>query len=113
MSSDRFVDLIISSRSLTFICPVSIGMIVTETFGKLEKIMNFSVTAVAYSIIISSYPAGTSQPSNLVVLIHDAFQPLGFWDGFMPPPNWQGVMIDTHIYQTFSVPVRLESFFGS
>ncbi|PPQ67919.1 hypothetical protein CVT25_000331 [Psilocybe cyanescens] len=48
------------------------------------------------------FPFGTSQQSNLVVLIHDAFQPLSYWDGFMPPPNWQGVMIDTHIYQMFS-----------
>jgi len=35
-------------------------------------------------------------------MIHDAFQPLSFWDGFMPPPNWQGVILDTHIYQMFS-----------
>ena len=24
----------------------------------------------------------------------------------MPPPNWQGVLIDTHIYQMFSDAVR-------
>ena len=23
----------------------------------------------------------------------------------MPPPNWQGVILDTHIYQMFSVAV--------
>ncbi|KDR85713.1 hypothetical protein GALMADRAFT_218808 [Galerina marginata CBS 339.88] len=49
------------------------------------------------------YPFGTSQQSNLVVMIHDAFQPLSYWTGFMPAPNWQGVIIDTHIYQMFSV----------
>ncbi|GLB35841.1 putative glycosyl hydrolase 5 (cellulase A) family protein [Lyophyllum shimeji] len=49
------------------------------------------------------YPYGTSQQSNTVVLLHDAFQPLSYWQGFMPPPNWQGVMMDTHIYQMFSV----------
>lgn len=39
-------------------------------------------------------------------MIHDAFQPLSYWSGFMPPPNWQGVLIDTHIYQMFSDAVR-------
>ncbi|KAF9469829.1 exo-1,3-beta-glucanase [Collybia nuda] len=49
------------------------------------------------------FPYGTSQQSNTVVLIHDAFQPLSYWNGFMSPPNWEGVMMDTHIYQMFSV----------
>jgi len=35
-------------------------------------------------------------------MIHDAFQPLSFWTGFMQPPNWEGVILDTHIYQMFS-----------
>lgn len=35
-------------------------------------------------------------------MIHDAFQPLSSWDNFMPAPQWQGVIIDTHIYQMFS-----------
>jgi len=49
------------------------------------------------------YPFGTSQTSNTVVMIHDAFQPLSYWDGFMTPPNYDGVAMDTHIYQIFSV----------
>ncbi|KAF4604892.1 exo-1,3-beta-glucanase [Pleurotus pulmonarius] len=49
------------------------------------------------------FPFGTSQQGNTVVLIHDAFQPLSFWDDFMDPPHWEGVAIDTHIYQMFSV----------
>ncbi|KAF8910117.1 glycoside hydrolase family 5 protein [Gymnopilus junonius] len=48
------------------------------------------------------YPYGTSQQGNTIVMIHDAFQPLSYWDNFMPSPNWQGVFIDTHIYQMFS-----------
>lgn len=40
-------------------------------------------------------------------MIHDTFQPLSYWDGFMPYPNWQGVIIDTHIYQMFSQSVIL------
>ncbi|KAF9454195.1 glycoside hydrolase family 5 protein [Macrolepiota fuliginosa MF-IS2] len=48
------------------------------------------------------FPFGTSQQSNIMVMIHDAFQPLSFWNGFMQPPNWEGVLLDTHIYQMFS-----------
>ncbi|KAJ3508611.1 hypothetical protein NLJ89_g5658 [Agrocybe chaxingu] len=52
------------------------------------------------------WPFGTSQQSNLVVMIHDAFQSLSYWNGFMQPPNWQGVILDTHIYQMFSVAMQ-------
>ncbi|KIM47526.1 glycoside hydrolase family 5 protein [Hebeloma cylindrosporum] len=49
------------------------------------------------------FPFGNSQESNLVVMIHDAFQPISYWNGFMAPPNWEAVILDTHIYQMFSV----------
>ncbi|KAJ8474805.1 hypothetical protein ONZ45_g15825 [Pleurotus djamor] len=48
------------------------------------------------------FPFGTSQQSNTVLLIHDAFQPLSSWSDFMSPPHWEGVAMDTHIYQMFS-----------
>lgn len=48
------------------------------------------------------FPYGTSQQSNTLVLLHDAFQSLSYWNGFMTAPNWQGVAMDTHIYQVFS-----------
>ncbi|THH03835.1 hypothetical protein EW145_g5968 [Phellinidium pouzarii] len=48
------------------------------------------------------FPFDSSQESNTLVLIHDAFQPLPYWSGFMPPPTFQGVALDTHIYQVFS-----------
>ncbi|KAE9390726.1 glycoside hydrolase family 5 protein [Gymnopus androsaceus JB14] len=48
------------------------------------------------------FPFGDSTESNTVVLLHDAFQPLSFWEGFQTPPGWQGVAMDTHIYQMFS-----------
>jgi len=48
------------------------------------------------------YPYGSSQQSNTVQLIHDAFQPLSYWNGFETPPNFQGVAMDTHQYQMFS-----------
>ncbi|KAH7910927.1 glycoside hydrolase family 5 protein [Hygrophoropsis aurantiaca] len=49
------------------------------------------------------YPAGSTKQSNIVELIHDAFQPLSYWNGFETAPNFTGVAIDTHIYQMFSV----------
>ncbi|KAJ6609397.1 glycoside hydrolase family 5 protein [Mycena sp. CBHHK59/15] len=49
------------------------------------------------------YPYGTSQQSNTVELIHDAFQPLTYWNGVLTYPNHEGVAMDTHIYTIFSV----------
>lgn len=51
---------------------------------------------------LGRYPYDTSTPSNTVILLHDAFQPLSYWNGFETPPNWQGVAMDKHIYQVFS-----------
>ncbi|KAG6813230.1 hypothetical protein H0H92_013117 [Tricholoma furcatifolium] len=52
---------------------------------------------------LNENPSGTSQQSNTVVVLHDAFQPLSYWNGFMvPSKGYQGVMMDTHIYQMFS-----------
>jgi len=39
-------------------------------------------------------------------MIHDAFQPLTYWNNFMPSPQFEGVLLDTHYYQMFSVAVR-------
>ena len=47
------------------------------------------------------YPPGGGQ-SDLVVMIHDAFQPLSSWNGFMTASDYQAVALDTHIYQVFS-----------
>ncbi|THV07475.1 exo-beta-1,3-glucanase [Dendrothele bispora CBS 962.96] len=50
----------------------------------------------AYGVVrASSHP-------NAKVLIHDAFQPLDSWQGFMTPPDFQNVAMDKHIYQVFS-----------
>jgi aryl-phospho-beta-D-glucosidase BglC (GH1 family) len=53
-----------------------------------------------------SYPNG--QQSNVVTLIHDAFQPLSYWNNFMPRGKFVGVAIDTHIYQMFTDQVSLD-----
>ncbi|TDL20936.1 exo-beta-1,3-glucanase [Rickenella mellea] len=48
------------------------------------------------------FPYGSAQQSNTLVLVHDAFQPLSYWNGILTPPAHQGVAMDTHIYQMFS-----------
>lgn len=40
-------------------------------------------------------------------MIHDAFQPLSYWNGFMQAPEYDGVILDTHVYQVFSNEVRI------
>lgn len=42
--------------------------------------------------------------SNTIVLIHDAFKGLSYWDDFMTGGHqaWPGVAMDVHIYQMFS-----------
>ncbi|KAJ7269416.1 exo-beta-1,3-glucanase [Mycena haematopus] len=48
------------------------------------------------------YPYGTSTQSNTLMLIHDAFQSLSYWNNFLTPPSYQGVAMDTHVYTIFS-----------
>ncbi|CAE6442981.1 unnamed protein product [Rhizoctonia solani] len=48
------------------------------------------------------YPFGSSTEGDLLEIIHDAFQPLSSWNGFMKYPNFDGVAMDTHHYEIFS-----------
>ena len=50
----------------------------------------------------SSYYSIRASSANTLQLIHDAFQPLSYWNGWEQPPAYQGVAMDTHIYQMFS-----------
>ncbi|KAG0700651.1 glycoside hydrolase family 5 protein [Suillus ampliporus] len=59
------------------------------------------VLSVVKQYWYDSYPYGDSTESNTVELIHDAFQPLSYWDGFMVD-GYDGVAMDTHLYQVFS-----------
>nr|ADX07317.1 putative exo-1,3-beta-glucanase precursor [Flammulina velutipes] len=46
------------------------------------------------------YPYGSSRQSDNLVLVHDAFQELSYWNNFAS--DLDGVAMDTHIYQMFS-----------
>jgi glucan 1,3-beta-glucosidase len=61
----------------------------------------------AAAILPLSYANG--RQSNVVTLIHDAFQPLSYWNNFMPRGKFVGVAIDTHIYQMFTDQVGSQS----
>jgi glucan 1,3-beta-glucosidase len=49
-------------------------------------------------------PDISDQQSNTIVLIHDAFKGLAYWNDFMTGGDaaWPGVAMDVHIYQMFS-----------
>lgn len=86
----------------------STGLTVTAMFGAslLLCLSQFDLN------FFLRYPYGSSEQSNTVVLLHDAFQPLSYWNGFMNYNNgqYQGVAMDTHIYQMFSDAVSLHCF---
>lgn len=48
------------------------------------------------------YPYGNSDKSNLLMVIHDAFQDPPSWNGFMIGDGYENVAIDHHHYQVFS-----------
>jgi len=47
-------------------------------------------------------PYGNAEESNTLVLLGDAFQGAGYWQGFMTGPNYAGVAMDVHLYQVFT-----------
>lgn len=51
---------------------------------------------------MDSYASIRASSSDTLQLIHDAFQPLSYWNGWERPPQYDGVALDTHIYQMFS-----------
>ncbi|KAI0299824.1 glycoside hydrolase family 5 protein [Russula brevipes] len=51
---------------------------------------------------LDSYANIRASSANTLELIHDAFQPLSYWNGWQHSPNYIGVAMDTHIYQIFS-----------
>ncbi|WVF72839.1 hypothetical protein IAT40_007657 [Kwoniella sp. CBS 6097] len=48
------------------------------------------------------YPFGNSDKSGLELVLHDGFQPLTTYQGFMTEPDYEGVFMDTHNYQIFN-----------
>ncbi|KAI9511875.1 glycoside hydrolase family 5 protein [Russula earlei] len=89
-----------SSNVVSVIAPLNdTGTTPTETSGNIP-----TPVLASYDDILKIHPPRypTGLRSNIVVLIHDAFQPLSYWDGFMPQGQFVGVAMDTHIYQMFS-----------
>ncbi|KAG7664605.1 uncharacterized protein J8A68_001830 [[Candida] subhashii] len=79
---------------------VIIGIeLVNEPLGPvldMDKLKNFFTTG---------YNNLRQGGSNSPVIIHDAFQPSGYWNNFMTSDqNYFNVVIDHHHYQVFSAP---------
>ena len=51
---------------------------------------------------LDSYGNIREKSAYTLEMIHDAFQPLNYWNGWQHPPQYQGVALDTHIYQMFT-----------
>ncbi|GAA6061970.1 hypothetical protein JCM10212_005214 [Sporobolomyces blumeae] len=49
------------------------------------------------------YPTG-SHPSDVVLSLHDAFQPLSVWSKSFPSPQFSGVALSDHPYFVFNEP---------
>lgn len=76
-----------------------------SAIGPLNEPAGFDGSAVLNAVRsywLSSYDNIRASSANTLELIHDAFQPLSYWDGWQQGPNYQGVAMDTHIYQMFS-----------
>ena len=80
-------------------------------YNSYQNIRYILCLCCVFNELIASnrYPSGGSQESNTVVVLHDAFQPPSYWSGFMPPPNYKGILMDTHIYQMFTQQVSTHS----
>lgn len=49
------------------------------------------------------YPSGSTQNSNVDVMVHDGFQQLSYWNGKLQPSTYEGVLLDTHQYSVFNL----------
>ncbi|TKY90468.1 hypothetical protein EX895_000466 [Sporisorium graminicola] len=54
------------------------------------------------SYYFSGYYNVRSKFANAAIMIHDGFMGLSYWNGVAQPPQYQQVLLDTHIYQVFS-----------
>ena len=46
--------------------------------------------------------AARSKYFNTAIMIHDGFMGLQYWNGVAQPPQYQQILLDTHIYSVFS-----------
>ncbi|KAF8910118.1 exo-1-3-beta-glucanase [Gymnopilus junonius] len=89
-----------STGTVPIIAPLNepAGFYSEDVLEVTKQYWNESYTNIRYP-----YPASKAKPSNTVVMIHDAFQSTSYWNGFMPSPQYQGIILDRHIYQMFSI----------
>ncbi|KAF8200321.1 exo-1,3-beta-glucanase [Pholiota molesta] len=86
---------------------VSVIQVINEAAGFRKAILNPGLLAVLKQYYYNVYdyirnPLSGKKQSNIVVMLHDGFQHLSYWNDFMPEDKYEGVMMDTHIYQMFN-----------
>ncbi|KAF8968788.1 exo-1,3-beta-glucanase [Flammula alnicola] len=85
---------------------VPIIQVMNEAAAFRNGVMDPGVLTVLKQYYYGSYkiirnPLQGRKQSGLIVMLHDTFRPLSYWNKFMPSPQYEGVMMDTHIYQMF------------
>lgn len=63
-----------------------------------------------YILPLYDYLRNELQNKNQTIVIHDAFLPNDVWNGFLEFPPFEGVLIDHHHYQVFSMPELKTNF---
>ena len=78
------------------------GLMTNPNFNRPAGYFGQVVLKPVRQYYLDSYTNIRAASSNTLELIHDAFQSLGFWNGWELPPDFEGVALDTHIYQILS-----------
>lgn len=92
-----------------FILAFSADQAILEGFLPIYTVCRLKMPSIYPEQCEFSHPNGNQQ-GNAVEVIHDAFQPLSSLAGFMPSPDFDGVVLDTHYYNMFSVGVCVSAF---
>lgn len=88
-----------TTRACFCVSPAVTGIeLLNEPFASVDLSFIQAFYLAGYPLVRpqSSAPAG----EGLDLYIHDAFR-LGSWGGFMQPPEFQNVYLDTHLYHVF------------
>ncbi|QRV80907.1 Cellulase (glycosyl hydrolase family 5 protein) [Ceratobasidium sp. AG-Ba] len=92
-------------------CVTSIAPLNEPAGFREQKVLDVTRQYWTDSYNLIRYPGGPyGKEGNLVEVIHDAFQPLSYWNNFLTKPNATGVVMDTHHYEVFSVAENARTF---
>jgi len=101
-----------SVDTLVYIAQQIGGMIdVIELVNESAGFLSSSWAAVTRSFFSEGYTAiRNAVGQDIKIMIGDAFLGVDSWTGFLAPPADEGVIMDNHVYQIFSVPELQRTF---